>query len=1208
VILIKLEKIDLSRTLIIFLMASLLPAAALRAQYGNIEFIENKGQWDNAVKFKGDVSSGSFFVRAGGFTVLQHKSDDWEKLTDLIHGHMHDGKPMDRRAPITLHSQSWNVDFVNANAPAMQEIIPDKALANYNNYFIGNDPTKWAGDCKIFQGITVKNVYPNVDVRYYTDKGSLKYDIIAKPGADLSRIALRYNGVNKLEVKNKTLSISTSIGEKSELMPYSYQLNGKGRQAINCKYVVRDNVVSFDIKNYDPNSTIVIDPQLIFCSFSGSATDNWGFTATYGPDGSMFGGGIAFGNGFPVSPGAFQTTYQGGTNPLPSDIVIIKLTPNGSNRVYATYIGGNGSDQPHSLVCDPSGNLVVAGRSNSSNYPLTGAAIGPGGNFDIVVTKLNATGTGIIGSKKIGGSGMDGVNITDADSGPNSLERNYGDNGRSEVILDGANNILIASSTQSSTNFPLQSAAQGSFGGGTQDAVVIKLLPDVSGLVFSTYLGGSSDDAAYVLSLDPAGNIFVGGGTASNDFPGNHTGTVGPAFHGGIADGFIAVLSNNGSTILRSTYLGTSNIDQVYGIQFDNKGFPYAMGQTLGGGWPVFNATYVNPGATQFIVKLQPDLSTFIYSTTFGKAAGSPNISPTAFLVDRCENVYVSGWGGGFGDNPSQYPYPSSGTTNLPVTPDAFKSSTDGKDFYFFVLKKNATALLFASFFGENNTFGSDHVDGGTSRFDKNGVIYQAICANCKGLDPGAVFPTTPGVWAPTNPSPGCNLAMLKIAFNLAGVGGAVQSEINGVPRDSSGCVPLTVDFTDTVQNAVTYEWNFGDGSPTITTTTPNASHTYTSIGTFTVMHVAIDSATCNIRDTTYMHIRVGDQQALLNFTATKVGPCQSFQYQFDNLSTHPPARPFNDSSFIWHFGDGSPDLKAGPLPVTHTFPAAGTYNVILELVDTAYCNAPQSDTLQLRIATNVTAIFITPSTGCAPYLASFNNTSLAGQTFSWTFGDGGTSTAINPTHLFSTPGIYQVTLTATDPNTCNRTDDTTITITVYPKPVSNFSYSPIPPTENTPIDFANLASPDATLFKWKFGDGDSLVTTSRLDVKHEYNATGTFNACLIASNPAGCADTACRQVTTLVVPAVDVPNAFTPLSGDVNSRIFVRGYGITKMQFTIWNRWGQKVFETGDRHIGWDGHFKGTLQPMDVYAYTLYVEFFDGTKASKKGDITLIR
>ena len=218
------------------------------------------------------------------------------------------------------------------------------------------------------------------------------------------------------------------------------------------------------------------------------------------------------------------------------------------------------------------------------------------------------------------------------------------------------------------------------------------------------------------------------------------------------------------------------------------------------------------------------------------------------------------------------------------------------------------------------------------------------------------------------------------------------------------------------------------------------------------------------------------------------------------------------------------------------------------------------------------------------------------------------TSTATNPTHLYSVAGTYTIVLIANDPNTCNLTDTTRFTINVFDNPVADFSFAPDPPVENTPTTFTNLSSPDAVRFKWDFGDGDTLRTTSRLPVQHQYNATGTFNACLTAYNAAGCPDTTCKQVSAIVLPLVDVPNAFTPQSGDVNSIVMVRGFGIAKMQFIIWNRWGQKVFETNNRFQGWDGKVKGVVQPMDVYAYTLSVEFFDGTKTTKKGDITLIR
>jgi len=1196
--------------------------------YDNIEFVENKGQWDDRVKFKGEVNAGAVFIRSAGFTILQHNRQDYEALQSMMHGSHAEISAAQRSIEppkVTLRSHAWNVDFIGAS-PKMQ-VIPEKAITTVNNYFIGNDPSKWGNGCRVYQTVTFKEVYPNVDVRYYTYNGSLKYDIIARPGADISKIAVKYDGVDQIRIKNKELVLGTSLGEKKESYPYTYQSGAKGRTDVSCKYVVKDNVVRFDVKGYDPSSTLVIDPTLIFCSLSGSSANNWGFTATYGPDGSFFGGGIVFdGGSFPVSPGAFQSVFQGGNaDPnAPIDIGIIKLSPDGSNRVYATYIGGSGNEQPHSLYCDPQGNLVLTGRSSSRNYP--GQFIGSNGSntrdYDIIVTKLNATGSALIGSKRIGGSGNDGVNISTTRSGTNSLQRNYGDDGRSEVILDAANNIYVVSSTQSGSSnvnekFPTTPGAfQPNFGGGAQDGVVMKFTPDVGTMTFASYLGGSQNDAAYVLKLAPSGDIYVAGGTASDNFPGPKGGTIGPSFHpGGSADGsidgFVAQISNNGSTIIRSTYLGTSNADQVYGIQFDKNGFPYVTGQTEGA-WPVVNAPYSEANGKQFIAKLQPDLSAYVYSTVFGKGAERPDISITAFLVDRCDNVYVSGWGG---SNDGTNEFGSAGTNGLGVTPDAFKPSTDGHDFYFFVLERNAAGRLYATFFGQNGGQYGDHVDGGTSRFDPNGVIYQSVCANCMG---GTPFPVTPGAWGQVNGAlpGGCNLGMIKLAFNLAGVGSDVGASIEGVVNDTAGCFPLEVVFTDQIRNATEYIWDFGDGTPAVgplpSATGYTQTHTFMQVGQYRVMLIAIDPASCNERDTSYVNIRVGDLRANLELSFGKIGACTALDYQFNNLSTTKPIRPFTDTSFIWDFGDGSPRIRAGVNSIPHTFPAPGAYTIRLILDDTAYCNNPEVLDTTIRVAANVDARFETPPTGCAPYAAVFNNTSVGGVTFEWNFGDpassSNTSTDVNPVHEYAVPGTYTITMVANDPNTCNKTDTTQFTIIVYDKPTTNFTYTPVTPVVNTPNVFTNLSSANAIRFKWIFGDGDTLLTTSRADVSHQYNATGTFNACLVAFNQVGCTDTMCTTVNILIVPALDVPNAFTPGRGDVNSIVMVRGFGIAKMKFIIWNRWGQKVFETENRLLGWDGRVKGQIQPMDVYAYTLEVEFFDGTRASKRGDITLIR
>lgn len=1172
-----------------------------------VQFVENKGQWDSRVRYMAQVPGGAVFVQSSGFSIVQHHPEDYQVLEDMVHGHddpRHDKEGgAVRRQRFVLRSHAYRVHFLNGNPNP--RITADKPMEGYNNYFIGNDPSKWATGVRIFQGITLHDVYPNIDARYYSDNGQMKYDLIVRPGGDVSKIAFQYEGADGLSVVNNELVINTSVGKLRELRPYSYHVREKGRQEVSNKYVVKGNVVRFDVKNHDKNTTLVIDPTLIFASFSRSTADNWGFTATYGPDGAMYGGGIVFGTGFPVSTGAFQQQFgNAGSGLQDFDMGIIKLSSNGRSRLYATYIGGSGSDQPHSLIVDPAGNLVLAGRSNSPNYPVTNNGTLAGGGFDIVVTKLNATGTALIGSKKIGGKGDDGVNISTTRN-RNSLQYNYGDDGRSEVIMDGGGTLYVASCTQSD-DFPIRGGFQ-STKGGKQDGVLLRLPSDVSDLSYSTYLGGGGNDAAYVLSLHPfTGELYVAGGTESDNFPGVASGTRFSSFHGAI-DGFVAIFSGNNLT--KSAFIGTGAVDQIYGIQFDKFGYPYIMGQTTGS-WPVVGPPgNPNPwnqaGGKQFIAKLEQDLSNYVYSTVFGSGSALPDISPVAFLVDRCENVYVSGWGGQVTAS-----FPLSGTSGL-STVSPLQPTTDGKDFYFFVLKRNATAQLYGDFFGQNGGQIPDHVDGGTSRFDRNGVIYQAICANCGGGN----WPTTPGVWGSVNPSssgtnspPRCNLGMVKIAMNLSGVHAGLQSSINGVPRDTAGCVPLTVDFEDTIQLAQSYEWNFGDGSAQVTTTNPTISHTYNAVGVYRVMLVAIDSNTCNIRDTSYLNIKVGDLKAELAFDWTKLSPCDSLQYEFTNTSLAPPTQPFKANSFAWDFGDGSPRVVAGLGTVRHRYRSPGSYNVKLVLLDSAYCNFPDSLVQLLNVATLVKADFEAPKTGCVPATIVLKNTSEGGQTFQWNFGDGGTSTDRNPSYTYTTAGTFTISLVVVDSATCNITDSKSYTITVYDNPVADFTAEPQPPTVNTPIVFTNLSSPDAIRFKWLFGDGDSLVTTSRGPVSWEYNASRTYNACLIAYNQNGCADTVCKDVQALVEASVDVPNAFTPLSGDINSRVMVRGYAIGKMKFIIWNRWGQKVFETDNRRAGWDGRYKGVLQPMDVYAYTLEVEFTDGTRTTKKGDITLIR
>ncbi len=1202
-----------AKLLIGFLLVLLVAFKGI-GQYANIEFVENKGQWNDKVKYKGQIVNGAFFLQVNGFRVMQHNAQEMEQIATIFHGPHNNEKDNEHSKPdikpqnpdsFILHSHAYDVRFLNALQPKIQ---PDKPLPTFNNYIVGSNPDKWRDNCKIFQAVTYGSMYKGVDVRYYTDNGRLKYDIIVQPGADAAQIAMIYEGVDELKTQNGDLIIKTSVATTKELAPYAYQIIDGLKKEIKCSFRVTENIVSFNLENYSKSAVLIIDPTLVFSTFSGSSADNWGYTATYGPDGSFYAGGIVFDAGFPVSTGAYQSTFNGGIKDeenLPGyDIGIIKFNPSGSNRVYATYLGGSKNEQPHSMVVDAQGQLVVAGRSNSTDYPSTGSVIGTGGNYDIVLTKFNASGSALIGSRRIGGADYDGVNIRPKYADPKvteSIRRNYGDDARSEVLLDGSDNILLVSNTQSAI-FPITPGAFQTTLSGTQDAVFIKMDATLSTMLISTLLGGGDNDAAFVLAINPNdNNIYIGGNTGSSNFPGNKTNVINPTFQG-LTDGFIAVLSPTGQ-LLKSTYLGTPGYDMLYGIQFDKFGFPYVMGTTTGTWTVTSNVAFSQPGSKQFISKLKPDLSGYVYSTVFGKPGSAlPNISPIAFLVDRCENVYVSGWGG---DANTKGGYPNAGTLGMSITNDAFQKTTDNSDFYFFVLEKNAQSQLFGSFFGQNGGNFSEHVDGGTSRFDRNGTIYQAVCANCGG---GATFPTTPGVWARTNGSIECNLAAIKIAFNESGVAGSIRSSIDAVIGDTVGCLPLTVNFRDTLAEGKSYLWNFGDGSAEVITLVPSITHSFTAIGNYRVMLVSIDSQKCNLRDTVFLTIRVKTDKANLGFTSKKLNPCTAFNYRFaNNTFVSPPGKTFTNKSFIWNFGDNTAPVSAGLDTIYHSFPGPGIYFVKLTITDTNFCNAPETLTDTLRIASLVKAKFETPILGCAPYNAYFNNTSDAGEQFFWNFGDGTTSTAQYPTHIYATPGVYIIKLVVIDSGTCNKSDSTVFTLTVADKPSAAFTFSPIPPQPNAPVQFFN-GSAGAIRYKWIFGDGDEIPTTSTAPVSHIYNATFNFSAMLVAINASGCADTATRIINAKVLPLLDVPSAFSPNSDGINDFVMVRGFGIQKMIWRIYNRWGNVVFETTDRNSPWNGKYKGIVQPAEVYHYTLDVEYSDNTKIQKIGDITLLK
>lgn len=796
-----------------------------------LEFVENKTQWEEQILYKASLQGGVFFAEKERITYVFLNS---KQLADFNKA---------KRDPSAIHSgfidaTAYQVNFVNANKNV--EVSGENQCSSYNNYYLGNNPEKWSSKVRKFHKIRYRELYDGIDLFFLQKDFNFKYEFVVKPGANPQDIQLEYEGMKGLILSKGNLIVSTTNGQIIELKPFAYQLTANGDTiTVDCNYKIKkQKTVVFSIENYNTSLPLIIDPVLIFSTYSGSTADNWGYSATYDRYGNAYSGGNVFNIGYPTTLGAYQINYGGGS----CDIAISKFDALGSFLHFSTYLGGSGTDIPHSLIVNSNDELVVLGTTSSSDYPVTPDAYSTtfqGGSYylltsvlryndgsDIVLTKFNSSGTALLGSTYIGGSGNDGLNTVAG------LKKNYADEVRGEVNVDEQNNIYIVSSTQS-TDFPVTAGVlQPQHNGGVQDACIIKMNHNLTNMIWSSCLGGSGDDAAYSMVLASDKSIYLCGGTNSFDFP-ITANAVQPSFAGGVADGYVAHISPNGNQLLHSTFMGRSGYDQSYLIKNDRNNYPHIFGQTDATGvtW-IQNVLWFVPSGGQFLTKLSPSLDTIVWSTAFGRGLGGIDISPTALLVDLCNNIYMSGWGSPV-LNAGQ-----GGTAGLPITADAFQVTTNNNDYYFICITDDVSSLVYATYFGSPNAL--EHVDGGTSRFDNKGRIYQAVCAGCGGFSD---FPTTPGAWSEINGSSNCNIGIIKFDFDLP----AIVADFYIPP---TVCAPISLTFNNMSQSIspnTQYFWDFGDGS---TSTEYAPTHAYIQSGIYQIRLIVQDLGSCNFTDT----------------------------------------------------------------------------------------------------------------------------------------------------------------------------------------------------------------------------------------------------------------------------------------------------------------------------------------------------------------------
>ncbi len=1000
----KLTVLKLRYFFVLFLFASLAQVSAQDSHeeipHNEIQFIENKGQWPSVVQFQSSVSGGKLWI--GDSSILFQLQD----LSDLHKAH-YDLKNVENPS---VKSALIQQKFLGSGTDKL--LMKEGRSIHYYNYFLGNDSTKWTHDVHAYSEVEYEHFYPDIHLLWESEKNALKYSFFVEPGANPNEIRWSYAGeFNSVRIRDGRLILKTAIGEIIEQRPFAYQLIDGKKSPVLCSYKEQEGIYSYELGKYDDEFPLVIDPVLVFATYNGSVSDNFGMTATYGNDGSAYSAGMVYGNNFPIpNANSFDIspnfTSIAGSYGI-TDVFVTKYNPTGTNMLWSAFLGGGdmtqGTETAHSLICDSLNNIYVFGATSSTNFPTTAGAFQTthgggttGANFlfngvyfsgqgtDMYISKIASNGQNLLASTYVGGSDNDGVNYRstalpyNSVAAYDSLTTNYGDQFRGEIMLDSLNNVYIASCTRS-TNFPTLNAFQAVKSAG-QDGVIFKLNAAFSSLLFSSYYGGNNSDACYSVKLDTLGAIVFAGGTCSTNLLGT-SGAYQPSFQGGKTDGFVVKLVPSGTSIQKASYVGASNYDQVFFVEIDRLNQIFLLGQSVGGTFPVNNAPYSNPGSSQFILKLNPNLTTNLASTVLGNGSPSINISPAAFLVDICGNMYVSGWGANILQS-----VPISG---MPISPNAFQSTTTGFDFYLMVVQNDFSGLLYGSYIG--GSLAQEHVDGGTSRFDKNGVVYQSVCGGCGAHSD---FPTSPGAWSSSNNSSNCNNLVFKFDFQLIPSASFTTNNV-------AGCTDLTVDFQNTSTQLDSYLWDFGNGDTTSVIFNP--SITYTQAGTYNVNLYVTDSV-CLLTDTANIQVLVLDS-IQLNVLDT-ISLCSS--NPFELVAFHNGT----GTQFIWSQSVNLTNPLNNPNDSTATVATPGWYFIE---VSNPYCS--KMDSVFLAFDVPLQAFFsIDDTLGCAPFTVNLNNSSTFTTDFLWDLGNGTLdSINFNPTVTFSNPGTYSIQLTISD-------------------------------------------------------------------------------------------------------------------------------------------------------------------------------------------------
>ena len=593
--------------------------------------------------------NGRFLSRGPGYAIRIHAAG-----ADLIAGAA--------RASVSLEGAN-----IHAKAQPLGE------LETRSNYFIGSDPNKWRSGLRNYSRVRYSAVYPGIDLEYYGNNQSLEYDFIVYAGADPRSIRMNFTRA-KIDAQGNLVLAEGVFWRK----PIAYQINAAGRVPVPAEFVqLSRNRIGFKTGPYDRSRALFIDPVLQYTAYLGGSSADEATAIAADAAGNTYVTGFTKSVDFPTRPGGFQPLTQGS-----QDAFVVKISPNGSSLLYATFLGGNGADAGLGIAIDPQGNAYITGRTESTNFPVTPGAYqlalnGGSGIGDAFAVKLDTTGGKLVYSTYLGGTLDDQGNA---------------------IAVDKNGNAYIAGQTLS-LNFPLVTPVAPVRGGG--DAFVAKLSSDGTQLIYSTYLGGFGRDVANGIAIDSFGAAFVTGETKSDNFP--VTALAFQRTFNGVSDAFLTKISASGTEIAYSTYFGGEASDDARAVAVDSAGNAWITGRTGSAQLPILGS------ALQRTASFLPDA----YVAGFGSTGqflqfssylgGEGDDAGNAIAIDAFDNVVVVGQ-----TNSPGFPVSSGGSGNTVFNGTTFPASNAG-GYDAFIVKfnpKGAAPIYSTCLGGKADDFG----------------------------------------------------------------------------------------------------------------------------------------------------------------------------------------------------------------------------------------------------------------------------------------------------------------------------------------------------------------------------------------------------------------------------------------------------------------------------------------------------------------------